>query len=80
MYKTKQLLVIIITFILFGCSEAENTYNIENKQNFVPPLSKVNTENFTEFPFYDVPQWRYDIAKYQGPYSESGDITKSKIL
>jgi len=80
MYKTKQLIVIIITFIFFGCSESENTYNIENEQNIVQHLAKVNTESFTEFPFYDVPQWRYDIAKYQGPYSESGEYYQEQNI
>lgn len=77
MYKTKLLLVSIIIFILLGCSEAENSSHIENKKNLLQPLSK---EDFESFPFYDIPTWRIDAAKYEGPYSESGEYYQKQNI
>lgn len=78
MNRINLLLVNAMVFIMLGCSEAEKSYPVEN--NTSNSLSKVNTENFDEFPFYNIPQWRYDLAKYQGPYSESGEYYQEKNI
>jgi hypothetical protein len=43
-------------------------------------VKKIFTEDFEKQPFYDVPKWRIDTAKYDGPYSESGEYFQQQII
>ena len=80
MSKAKVLFVSIIILILLGCSEAENTYRTGNESNSIQTLSKIKKENFEGFPFTSIPQWRNDLASYDGPYSESGEFYQEQNI
>ena len=80
MGKINALLPSAFIFALLGCSESEYVLNTDNTANKAVTLAKINTENFEQFPFNSAPEWRYDIAKYQGPYSESGEYFQAENI
>ncbi|SEL79985.1 hypothetical protein SAMN05216262_1231 [Colwellia chukchiensis] len=80
MNKNSALVLGFILIILFGCSEPELVYNEAKDNNSLHALAKINLQNFDDLPFYEVPKWRYDIAQYQGPYSESGEYYQEKNI
>lgn len=80
MNKNYVLLLGFILLILAACSDPELVYQDANDSVSLQPLAKKNIQNFDDFPFYDVPEWRYDVAEYQGPYSESGEYYQEQNI
>ena len=63
-----------------GCSESDQAYNEINDSELIKASAEINLQNFDDFPFHDVPEWRYDVAVYQGPYSESGEYYQEQNI
>ncbi|MGB1262280.1 MAG: hypothetical protein ACPG52_05155 [Cognaticolwellia sp.] len=80
MGKFNALMPSALLFFVLGCSESEHALNIDNTASEAVTFAQRHTENFEQFPFNRVPKWRYDIAKYQGPYSESGEYFQAQNI
>jgi len=80
MGKISLLSLLFFIFVLLGCSEAENSFSADNVNNSADAMAKLSTESFEQFPFSKAPKWRYDIAQYQGPYSESGEYYQAQNI
>ena len=75
--KIRNGIALACAFLLLACSEGDDL--LENQVNEVS-TSQSFKENFETFPFHQVPAWRMDASKYDGPYSESGEYyQKQKI-
>jgi hypothetical protein len=68
---------LVCAFLLFACSESDDF--LKNKVN-EEIINQSYKENFESFPFHDIPTWRIDDAKYDGPYSESGEYFQQQNI
>ncbi|ASP47995.1 hypothetical protein [Cognaticolwellia beringensis] len=80
MNKNFALLFSFSLLIMAGCSESDQAYNEVNDSELIKASAEINRQNFDDFPFHDVPEWRYDVAEYQGPYSESGEYYQEQNI
>jgi hypothetical protein len=76
--KIKNSLCLLYCFILFSCSD--NSTELIEPQLKEAIVKKIFTEDFEIPPFYEVPKWRIDTAKYDGPYSESGEYFQQQNI
>ena len=80
MNKNSVLLFSFSLLIMMGCSESEQVYIEANESEMRKASVDINRQSFDNFPFHDVPEWRYDVAEYQGPYSESGEYYQEQNI
>ena len=72
------VITLIGSLLLSACSEQQDMNIGEQHVQKVPDRNY--KENFENFPFYNVPQWRLDTAEYEGPYSESGEYYQQQNI
>lgn len=80
MLRVNAFLLSSLALLIQGCSEPENSLSNGNASGSIDAKEKVNIERFDQFPFHQVPDWKYDTAVYQGPYSESGEYYQEQNI
>ncbi|XQW85366.1 hypothetical protein ACOYR1_01155 [Thalassotalea piscium] len=74
--NTNTFIPIILLFLIGGCSEPNNevVYEPQKKQ------TRLHKEDFSQFPFTQINDWRIDPQTYDGPYSESGEYYQAQNI
>ncbi|MDX2367584.1 MAG: hypothetical protein QNK36_04150 [Colwellia sp.] len=75
--KIRNGVYLVCSFLLFACSESDDF--LKNNMN-EESANQSYKEDFESFPFYDIPTWRIDYSKYDGPYSESGEYFQQQKI
>ena len=76
--KIKNVIGLIYGLILSACAEHSTELIVTETEEEV--VQNIFKEDFEKHPFYEVPAWRVDTAKYDGPYSESGEYFQQQNI